>query len=166
MSEVDDIPYRNDEKRNILIRSIGMCQTKNFGISKYHTAIRRFLTAEVEVWSQVGYMVDKVALGKVSLLLLCLSTVSVLPRWFILTILLYVSNKYIHVLRECYFILHILYTVRYRTPYTSIFKCMVWCTGTCMDLKCTVSVTDSVAKSNTKEMASGDLYQRRSNFVL
>lgn len=138
MSEVDGIPYRNYVKRNILIRSIGMCKTKNFGISKYHTAIRRFLTAEVEVWSHVGYLVDKVALGKVSLLLLCLSTVSVLPRWFILIILLHVSNKYIHMLREYYLILQILYIVRYRAPYTSIFKCMVWCSETCTELKRTI----------------------------
>jgi len=33
-------------------------------------------------------------------------------------------------------------------------------------IELTILVTDSVAKSNTKEMASGDLYQSRSNFVL
>jgi len=86
VSEVDGIPCRNDEKRNILIRSIGMCKTKNFGISKYQTATRRFLTKKVQVWPQVGYMVDKVALGKISLLVLFLSIVIVIPRWFILII--------------------------------------------------------------------------------
>jgi hypothetical protein len=29
--------------------SVGMCKTKNFVISKYQTAIRRFLTVEVQV---------------------------------------------------------------------------------------------------------------------
>jgi len=110
-------------------------------------------------------MVDKVALGNVSLLGICLSTAIVIPDDSY-SCLLYVSNKYIHGLREYYFILQILqyYIVRYRTP--SIFVCMVWCTETCVELKCIILATDSIAKSNTKEMASGDLYQRRSNFVL
>ena len=110
-------------------------------------------------------MVDKVALGNVSLLVICLSTAIVIPDDSY-SCLLYVSNKYIHGLREYYFILQILqyYIVRYRTP--SIFVCMVWCTETCEELKCIILATDSVVKSNTKEMASGDLYQRRSSFVL
>jgi len=58
-------------------------------------------------------MMDKVALGNVSLLVICLSTAIVIPDGSY-SLLLYVSNKYIHVLREYYFTLQILqyYIVR------------------------------------------------------
>jgi hypothetical protein len=144
---------------------VGMCKTKNFVISKYQTAIRRFLTVEVQVWSQVGYMVEKVVLGKVSLLVLCLSTVIVITRWSI--IIIAVCSKQIH---PCvgWILLYITYSLHCSVQDTICIEMyrVVWCNETHMELKCTILGTDSFAKSNTKEMASGDLYQRRSNFVL